>query len=230
MSKKNQKVQLANLSTEALALLSGYSVAITEIKKLSATHKAENDRIRANIETLKKEAADGKKLQTLTTDREEEIQSLIETLTLQIMRNDAQFQSDKKPYVKAKNAALAMIPEDVYRSYTRAWEDGKDALWVADIKKFLEATGVDVGNEVAVANFAAVMKIRCAGSRNASAKDTSGRLLAVKGQRTFDETVMKCFIDYAVVEKGVLDRAEDGTITRHIFEEKQTESEEKQTA
>ena len=219
-AKKNQKVNLATMSESAIALLSGYSVAITELKKLSDAHKADSDKISADIKTLLKESEDGKKTGTLTDDRRTEIEQLVYTLNNRQMALDVQFKEDKKPYVKAKNSALALVPQNIYDGYVAAWGDGNTALWNVDIAEFLKATGIDIhDNVVGVANFANVMRVRCSGSRNAPKSDTSGRLLAAKGQRTFDETVMKCFLDYCVVEKSVLDRAEDGTITKHIFEQ-----------
>lgn len=217
MSKKNQKVQLATMSTEAIALLSGFSVAITEIKKLTDAHKTAVDAVKKNIETLMTEVEEGEKLGTLTAERKSEIEQLLYVLQKKIVTLDNALKDDKKPYIKAKKSALALVPENIYSGYKSAWESGKTAVWNADIRAFLKATGVEVGNDTAVQNFADIMTVRCSGSKNASAKDESGRLLAVKGQRTFEETVMKTFIDYCVVEKGVLDRAEDGTITRHDF-------------
>lgn len=218
-AKKNQKVNLATMSESAVSLLSGYSVAITALKKLTDAHKDEVSRLNENIQTLLKEAEEGKKMGTLTDERRSQIESLITTLNVRIMKADVQFKEDKKPYTSAKNSALALVPQNIYDGYVSAWGDGNTALWNVDIAEFLKATGIDVrDNVVGVANFANVMRVRCSGSRNASPKDTSGRLLAAKSQRSFDDTVMKCFIDYCVVEKGILDRAEDGTITKHIFE------------
>lgn len=217
MSKKNQKIQLATMSTQAVSLLSGYSVAITALKKLTDAHKAEVAKHQENITKLLQEVEESTKLGKLSADRKTAIEQLITTLNGKIMKADLQFKEDKKPYVTAKNAALALVPQNIYDGYCKAWGDGNTALWNVDIREFLRATGIDVGNDVAVQNFANVMRVRCAGSRNASAKDTSGRLLSVKGQRSFDDSVMKTFIDYCVIEKGVLDRAEDGTITKHVF-------------
>lgn len=218
MSKKNQKVQLATMSAQAVSLLSGYSVAITALKKLTDAHKAEVSAHQENIKKLLQEVEESTKLGKLAPDRKVAIEQLITTLNGKIMRADIKFKEDKKPYVTARNAALALVPQNIYDGYVKAWGDGNTAMWNVDITAFLRATGVDVGNDVAVQNFANVMRVRCAGSRNASAKDTSGRLLSVKGQRSFDDTVMKTFIDYCVVEKRVLNRAEDGTITKVSFE------------
>lgn len=217
-SKKNQKVQLANISEQAISLLSGYSVAITELKKLSDAHKADVEKIDGQIAELLKEAEEGKKTGTLAEDRRQAIEQLVFTLNNQKLRLDIKFRDDKKPFVTAKNNALALIPQSIYDGYAKAWADGNTALWNVDICAFLRATGIKISDVTGVQNFANVIRVRCAGSRNASSKkNESGMLLQAKGQRNFDETVMKCFIDYCVVEKHVLDRAEDGTISRHDF-------------
>ena len=185
MSKKNLKINLSTMSENAVALLSGYSVAVVALKKLSDAHKAESDRLTANIAELLKEVEEGKKLGTLTPERSEQIAQLITTLNMKKMQNDEQFKEDKKPYTAAKKAALVMVPENIYDGYVKAWEGGSVALWNVDICAFLRATGIDTSDDVRVQNFANIMKV---------------------------------FIDHCVVEKGVLDRAEDGTITRHCFE------------
>lgn len=218
-SKKNQKVNLSTMSEQAVSLLSGYSVAITELKKLSDAHKATVDEIDKKVADLLKEAEEGKKTGTLSEERQAAIEQLVYTLGNQRMRADKAFTEAKKPFNTAKNAALALVPQSIYDGYVAAWADGNVALWNVDICAFLRATGIKIGDNVTgVQNLANVIRVRCAGSRNASSKkNDTGMLLAAKGQRNFDETVMKCFIDYAVVEKHVLDRAEDGTITRHEF-------------
>lgn len=220
-SKKNQKVQLANMSEQAISLLSGYSVAITELKKLSDAHKEAVDGVQKNIDELLKEAEDGKKVGTLTDERQQEIEQLVFTLNNKKMRLDIKFRDDKKPFTTARNSALALVPQSIYDGYAKAWGDGNADLWNADICAFLRATGIKIEDATGVQNFANVIRVRCAGSRNASSKkNESGMLLQTKSQRNFDDTVMKCFIDYCVVEKHVLDRAEDGTISRHDFSAK----------
>lgn len=216
-SKKNQKLQLSAISAVAVENLSGYSRALVELKKLTDAHKAAVEPLEKERDNLLKEFAEGKKLNTLTQEREVAIQTRLTLISRDIMALDADLKEDKKPWNKAKKSALVMIPESIYGSYKSAWADGQDALWTVDIRNFIRACGINAENDVAVANFAGVMKVRCAGSRNASAKDTSGMLLAAKSQRTFDETIMKTFIDYCVVEKKVLTRAADGTITKVEF-------------
>lgn len=217
MSKKNQKLQLANLSVEVVNKLSGYSVAITALKKLANQFKADTKPLEDERKKLLEEVTEKTKLNTLTQARKVEIETRLTVISTDIMKLENQLKEDKKPYTKAKKDALVLVPQGIYDSYCKAWESGQDALWTVDLREFVKACGINVENDIAVANFAGIMKVRCAGSKNATGKDDTGRLLAVKGQRTFDETVMKTFIDYCVIEKKVLDRAEDGTITKVVF-------------
>lgn len=217
MSKKNQKLQLADLNIQAVEKLSGYSVAIVALKKLADQYKANIAPLEEERDKLLKEYNEGKKLNTLTQVREVEIETRLTMISRDLMTKEEEYKEDKKPYNKAKKAALVMVPGSIYESYCKAWESGQDALWTVDLRNFVRACGIDTSNDTAVANFAGVMKIRCAGSKSAGAKDTTGRLLAVKGQRTFDETVMKTFIDYCVVEKRVLTRTENGEIEKVQF-------------
>lgn len=217
MSKKNEKLQLADLNIQAVEKLSGYSVALVALKKLADDHKAKVTPLETERAELLKEFAESEKLGTLTQERKVAIETRLTLISRSIMSLEDEYKEDKKPYNKAKKAALAMVPGSIYESYCKAWESGQDALWTVDLRNFVRACGIDTSNETAVANFAGVMKIRCAGSKAAGSKDTTGRLLAVKGQRTFDETVMKTFIDYCVVEKHVLTRAENGEIEKVQF-------------
>lgn len=217
MSKKNEKLQLADLNIQAVEKLSGYSMALVALKKLADAHKAKVTPLETERAGLLKEFAESEKLGTLTQERKVAIETRLTLISRSIMSLEDDYKEDKKPYNKAKKDALVMVPGSIYESYKAAWENGNDALWTVDLSNFVRACGINVDNDTAVANFANVMKVRCAGSRNASAKDTTGRLLAVKGQRTFDETVMKTFIDYCVVEKRVLTRTENGEIEKVQF-------------
>lgn len=211
MSKKNAKINFANLSENAVILLSGYNQAIVALKQLKEQYKSDSDKIQKNLDALMEESAG-----EVSESRKIEIQQLVFTLNKQAKALDLQFAADCKPHNKAKAAALALVPDNIYKGYVSAWETGKKSVWERDIKEFIVAMGINVGDCVAIKNFADLFQVRCAGSRNAGVKD-GNMLIKVKGQRTFDDTVIRCFIQHCVEDKGVLDRAEDGTLTKHNF-------------
>lgn len=214
MSKKSKKLNLAELSTRGLELLNGYSVAAVSLKRLAAEQAAEEKPLTAEREELRKELiADG-----TTAARRAEIGTRLFGISKELTAIAAEYGEEKKPHRRAQSAALALVPEEVYRGYVTAWESGADALWTVCIRDFVRRIGIGVEDDVKVANFAATMKFRVSGSRKATKKDESGRTLAAKSARTFDRAVMDAFIDYAVVDKGVLDRAADGSLSRHVFE------------
>lgn len=214
MSKKQSKIQLANISTCALGLISQYSEAVVALRRLAEEYDSKVSPLEKEREELLEELSG-----VVMPAREAEINSRLAGISMTIMKYDRELKLARKPYRARQNAALALIPENIYQGYLRAWETGASGQWEADIMEFLGAIGLATDNGYAVRNFADTMKIRCAGSRRTSKKDTSGRILTTRSERQFETFVLETFIDYCVIEKRVLVRDEIGTLRRTIWEQ-----------
>lgn len=113
--------------------------------------------------------------------------------------------------------ARALIPADLYKAYVLKNQSGDFEPFVLGVREFLVTLGLDAP-AVASEKFAETICARI-GRKNATGKaKTEGHKSADLTKQAFADRFIREFLEFCLIDKGVLDQAEDGTLSLHNFD------------
>lgn len=150
---------------------------------------------------------------------------------------EAKYKKDCEPHNKAKKEAMSLLNDTLYHSYVLSMQKGDlsakgklviqkkksseeytlDKSFKGIICDFLDTIGCrNQDNATALDKFAQTMSIRTSGMvRNSKGED----YIRVKSASQFKEIFMLAFLQYTIVEKGVITVNDDGTLSMTVYED-----------
>lgn len=239
----SKKINFGAINAESMKKLSTYHVAYLELKNLRESHKAEMDKL---------EIEENKILENRKNDmeagipRDEAISKWsIEDVHAKMRKAEIQYKKDCEPHNKNKKEALGLFPDDLYFAYVLSMQKGDlsakgtltiqkkktseehklDKSFKTIIADFLDTIGCkNQDNDTALGKFAQIMSVRTAGMvRNSKGED----YIKVKSASQFKELFMLAFLQYTIIDKGVITVNNDGTLSMTEYELETEEKTEK---
>lgn len=231
----SKKINFGTINDNSMSKLSAYHVAYLELKSLRDIYKSDMDKLVEEeakiLENRKNELDAGMPTdEVISKWSTEEVHS-------KMRKREAKYKEDCKPHNEAKKNALALISDTLYHAYVLSMQKGnlaaKGTLTIQKKKSseeykieksfksiicdFLDTIGCrNQDNATALDKFAQTMSIRTAGMvRNNKGED----YIKVKSANQFKEIFMFAFLQYTVVEKGVITANDDGTLSMTVYED-----------
>ena len=232
----SKKLNYGMVNEVALEKMSKYHVALLEIKSLTETCRAEVKKIEDEIEKIKENRRNDLKAGLPESEviekwpfdgRYEKIDALKTKLS-----------TDCEPHKKAKKDAVdALIPADLYYGYILFCEKGSmDCKGSVEIKKgkkteihdinssyktMVKDFAVNLGlggvdNDTALNKFAQLMIARTSGMVKCNKGED---YIKFKSATQYNELFMLAFLQFVILEKGVVTINEDGTLSMTVFDE-----------
>ena len=229
----NKRINFATINADALKAFSDFNVAFHKLRELREVYKAESAKIaekRAEIiKSRDEELAEGKSLDdvlvkysTVEVDREQN-------------RLDLKYEQDCKPYKDMKKSAMELVDVNLYYGYVLAQNKGSlDCKGAITLKKGkgTETVEIDKGYKTIICEF--LEKIGCTKTDDDKALSkfvqtmavrTSGMIKCNKGENyvkvksatQYNELFMANFLQFLVVDRGLLVENEDNTLTVKEF-------------
>lgn len=115
-----------------------------------------------------------------------------------------------------QNKAKALVPADLYKAYTVKNATGDSAPFVAGIREFLATLGINTP-EVATEKFAETLAVRIGRVKATGKVKREGHKSQDFKEAQFADMVIREFLEFLINDKGVLDQAQDGTLSYHDF-------------
>lgn len=228
----SKKVNFGTINQETISTLSAWNVAKVELSSLKKKLDADKAPHEEAIEKAKKNR------QTdidagLPVDEAVRKWPTEEHYTA-ISALEEAYKKACEPHKKAQKAAYAMIEDIMYYSYVLAMQKGDcgatgkltvkkgkdEVIYTFDksfkgyIADFLEKIGCYTDNATALGKFADVMKTRTAGVVKSN-KD--GEYIKAKSPSQFKELFVRAFLQYVIVDKGVVTVNDDNTLSMTVF-------------
>ena len=231
----SKKINFGTINAESMNKLSAYHVAYLELKSLRECYKKDMSK----LEEEEAKILENRKLDLdagLLTDEviskwsTEEVRSKMRKL-------EAEYKKNCEPHNKAKKEAMSLLNDTLYHSYVLSMQKGdlsakgklviqkKKSSEEYDLQKsfkgiicdFLDTIGCrNQDNATALDKFAQTMSIRTSGMvRNNKGED----YIKVKSASQFKEIFMLAFLQYTIVEKGVITVNDDGTLSMTVYED-----------
>lgn len=142
-------------------------------------------------------------------------------------------QDDAKDVAKdlreKQNQAKALVPVDLYKAYTVKNTTGDSTPFVAGITEFLATIGVNMP-EVATEKFAETLAVRLGRSRATGSNKNDGHKTQDLKEKSFADMIIREFLEFLIFDKGVLDQAQDGTLSYHDFSKDNAEEKKEEVA
>lgn len=213
----SKKVIFGTINAESLSKLSDFHVAMINI---DATNKEYKD---------KKDAVN-EKLNTMLENRQNDLDAGIPTdevvrkwdvapLNKELRKLAEEQKKALEPYKTAYKEAMSLLPDSLYEGYEQAMSNGNMSKLTSAIHPFLIEIGC-ITTESTTSKFAQVMSIRCSGARKASGKSkAAGNFISNKKENQFKEIFMLAFLQYVIVDKGVVTINEDNTLSMTVYED-----------
>ena len=231
----SKKINFGTINSASIKTLSDFHVAHVELRKLNDEKKSALEKVEEKIAKIKEErqkAVDG----GMSADDAIIAHSFEEAFT---ERNTiiAKYDEESKPHKDAQKKALEMLPNNLYYAYVLAMRKGDlSAKGVLTIKKkkesieyklekslkgyvrdFAEEIGCsNTENETAMEKFAQTMSVRVSGNRILSKGD---EFVGEKSASQFNKLFMYNFLQYVIIEKGVVVVNDDNTLSMKVYEE-----------
>ena len=211
----SKKIDFGTIKENELGIMSNYNVTCKKMIALAKKYKTDRKVIEKEIDTIleerKKAMDEGKSFDEAMKEYS------ISEKTVKLNALEIQYKKDREPLQKAIDVALEIIPDDSFEAYKEAMKKGELASLTKKVDGFLSGLGI-ITPEKATSKFAQIMSVRISGMRRAGAKDRdNGHFVSCKSEKEFKELFMCAFLEYVVVDKGVVDVNEDGTLSMHVF-------------
>lgn len=230
----SKKINFGTINTASLEKFSKYHVAYLELKGLRTVYR--ND-----MEKLVKEETDileKRKTALANGENTDEViaKYSVEEVRSKMRKREAEYKKDCEPHNTAKREALALISDNLYHAYFLSMQKGdlsaKGTVIIPKGKKseeytldksfkgivcdFLDTIGCrNQENTTALDKFAQIMTIRTSGVvRNNKGED----YVKAKSSAQFKDIFMLAFLQYVIVEKGVVTVNDDGTLSMTEYE------------
>lgn len=231
----SKKVNFGTINAKSMVYFSTFHCSFQTLKALRNEYKSGMEKLQAE---------EAKILENRTHDiengmPEEEAAhkwSLEETYRkMRILK--AWFDKESKPHNEAKKNSLAILPDNLYLSYILAMQKGDlsakgtltihkkksseeyklDKSFKGYILEFLEDIGCKgQDNDTALSKFVQIMSVRTSGMIKCSSGED---FIKVKTASSFNELFMLAFLQYVIIEKGVVTVNNDNTLSMTVYEE-----------
>lgn len=224
-----QRINFATINSDALKALSDFNLAFHKLRELREVYKVEAAKIaekKANIlKARDEELAEGRPLADV----------LVKWSTVEVDNAqralDNKYEDDCKPYKDMKKSAMELIDVNLYYGYVLAQNKGSldskgnitlkkgkntetvtiDKGYKTIISEFLENIGcTKTDNDKALSKFVQTMAVRTSGMIKCN-KGTD--YVKVKSATQYNELFMANFLQFLVVERGLLTENEDFSLT-----------------
>lgn len=230
-----QRINFGTIKEESINTLSAFHVAHVELRKLAEAKKEAIEKINAQIEEIKearqKDIDSGIAVDVAISNHS------LESVFAERSRIETQYDNDTKPHKDAQKEALKLLPDSLYNAYVLAMRKGdlsasgkltvkrgkkEEELTVEKslkcyIKDFAETIGcANTENETAMNKFAQTMSVRVSGNRVVNKGDD---YVSEKSASQFKKLFMYNFLQYVIIEKGVVVVNEDNTLSMKKYDE-----------
>lgn len=227
------RINFATINETALESFSAFNVAYWELRKLRDNYKVES----AKIEDEKAKILENRK-----TDLDAGLplsEVLVKWSTVEVERKqnilDSQYEKDCEPHKNSQSKAMELISADLYYGYVLAQKNGSlnskgtitikkgksteelelEKAYSAMIKDFLVEIGCSkVDDEKALNKFVNTMAVRTSGMVQCNKGDN---YVKVKSASQYNRLFMLNFLQYLVVERGLLIEDEQHNLTMKVF-------------
>ena len=230
----SKKINLGTINENAMIHFSSYHYAYQTLKALRTEYRANLDLLEKEEEKLlenrKKDIEAGlPEEETVRKWSTEEVHKKMRALKFQ-------FDKDCEPLNEQKKYALSILDERLYYSYALCMQKGSlsatgtytikrkksteeykiEKSYKAIIRDFLNEIGCKgQDNDTALEKFAQVMSIRTSGMIKCSKGED---YVKVKSANQFKELFMLAFLQYVIVEKGVVTINEDQSLSMTVYD------------
>ena len=213
----SKKVNFGTINAESLSTLSAFHVAMAKIDTINNSYKEKKAEVQS-------------KLDTMLENRQNDIDAGIPTdevirkydiapLNKELRALSEAQKKELEPYKDAYKAAMSMLPDSLYEGYESAMKKGEMSALTSAIHPFLVEIGC-ITTESTTSKFAQIMAVRCSGSRKASKTEKKeGNYVANKKANQFKEIFMLAFLQYVIVDKGVVTVNDDNTLSMTVYED-----------
>lgn len=234
----SKKINFGTIKEESIEMLSQFHCAIFELRSWSDWRKAElekvDEEIAATLEKRKKAIAEG------MTENEAISAYSVDSLYKEKTRIEKEYDTETKKHKTAMKEAQKMVDDNIYHAYVLCWRKGDlNAKGVYTVKKGKKTVDVSVDksfkeyvkefcteigcanteNETAMDKFADVMRVRCSGGRIMSKGEN---YVAERSESQFKKFFMYNFLQYTIVDKGVITVNDDNTLSMTVYENEDT--------
>lgn len=221
----SKKINLGTINNVTINALSTFHVAIIEAKKASKAHSEKNKALNEELE--KQIAKRDEAIKSGKTPEEAINEFSVELIYKKINAENERYKKAMKALNDDKKEGYSLLSDALYSSYLLAMKRGdfnatgklKDVSveksFKALVKEFLTGIGCDAENNTALDKFVNTMVVRVAGMKKASA--TSDDYVVSKSKRQFNELFLLCFLQYTIVDKGVITVNDDNTLSMTIY-------------
>lgn len=214
--KMAKNINLQNMTDETLAILSGWNDSFmngSEYRKLAKDEIAKAQEVVDKINSARAEAvANGMELAEAVK---------------KFPRNDADsILSVKEENLKTVNTnirlraskAQKLVPDTLFEAYENRRED--KSAYIQAIAEFLAELGLG-GTERATEKVAdALIECLPTAKKAVGKKKLAGHKIQDVAKNSYKDAFIAAFLEYAINVKGCLTQAEDGTLSRTVYEEK----------
>ena len=210
-----KKINFGTINTQALIALNHWNYVDLNGAEVRKTAKALVDDAQKKIDNILALRADAI-ARGLTVD-----EAVAKYSTVEAQAGLLKAQDDAKDVSKdlrdKQNEAKALVPADLYKAYTVKNTTGDAAPFAAGITEFLATIGVNTP-EVATEKFAETLAVRLGRGKATGSNKKGGHKTQDLKEKSFADMVIREFLEFLIFDKGVLDQANDGTLSYHDFD------------
>ena len=228
-----QRINFATINKDSLKALSDFNLAFHKLRELREVYKAESAKIaekRASIIEQRDNAlAEGRDRDTV----------LAQFSTLEVDNQqralDTKYENDCKPFKDMKKSAMELVDVNLYYGYLLAQKNGSldskgsitikkgknsnritiDKGYKTIISEFLDTIGCTKTDcETAVSKFVQTMAVRTSGMIKCN---KGADYVKVKSASQYNELFMANFLQFLVVERGLLVENDDFSLEMKQF-------------
>lgn len=220
-----KKINFGTINNQAMEAINNWNYVDLNGAEVRKTAKAQVESAQKKVDDILAIRADAV-AQGLTVDEAVQKYSTVEAQASLLKAQD-----DAKDVAKnlreKQNGAKALVPADLYKAYTVKNQTGDAAPFVLGIREFLGTIGINTP-DVATAKFAETLAVRL-GRNNATGKQKKeGHKRQDLKEAQFADAVIREFLEFLINDKGVLDQAQDGTLSYHDFDADKADEEKKE--
>ena len=210
----SKKINLNNMNTSILSILSQYHIAYMAICEYSRQKKEALKKVEAEIEKYKSENKPELEDGSINPDYS------LSKFEKEIGRITTWYEGVTAPLKEQQKPALKLVDSDCYYAYAVSMlkgslsstgtieipsKKGKTSFtvkksYLQQVRKFLMDMGIDASNDTALDKCAKSLALRCGGML----KDNSGNYLKLRNQSGFNQIMILAFLQYAIVDRRSL--------------------------
>ena len=209
----SKKINLNNINTTTLSMLSKFHIAYKAICEYSRQRKNYLKKVEAEIEKYKAENKPEREDGSMNPEYS------LSQFEQKIGKVNAWYDRVTEPLKEDQKEAMSLVDKDLYYAYIVAMTKGdiasRGTITLTDnkgkvtgtytatrsykqqIREFLETMGLDADNQTALEKCAKSLSLRCGGML----KDNKGNYLKVRNLSGFNQILILAFLQYAIVDR-----------------------------